>query len=264
MSLLEARDLAFAYAGRPPAVRGISLTAEKGEMVALCGPNGAGKSTLLQLLTGHLPLQSGTVTLGGRDVTSLRPKARARLVTLVPQTATGLLEAPLEEMVSLGRLARQSLAERFLLRPQSDMDRRAVEAALSDTDLAHLRGRRVRELSGGERERARIAMAFAQDAEILCLDEPSAHMDPGHAADVMAALTRKAREGRAVVVALHDLNLASLWASRLVLMAEGAVVSEGPASEVLTAERVHEVFGPHLTLGRHPWTGRPVIFPRGA
>lgn len=264
MSVLEGRNLTYAYDGDAPAVRRVSVSVERGEVVALIGPNGAGKSTLLQLLSGHVSPREGRVNLGGRDLAGMRPSERARFVTLVPQMATGQLDVGVAEMVALGRLSRQTLAERLLLRPQSEADRKAVEAALDDADLARLRDRRVGDLSGGERERVRLAMALAQETDVLCLDEPSAHMDPGHAAEIMGTLAAKASSGRAVVVALHDLNLASLWAHRLVLMRGGSVVGEGVAQDVLTPESVREVFGPHLSLGRHPSTGRPVVFPAEA
>lgn len=260
MSGLAVRRLSFSYR-RSPVLSDISLTMQSGQLVAVVGPNGAGKSTLLRLVSGWLVPGSGQVLLDGQEVRQLSPVQRAQKVTLVPQMTDAAHDMPVEELVALGRLTRLSLGQRLLLRPLSDADQAAIEAALLAADVKALAKRSFRELSGGERSRARLAVALAQEATWLLLDEPEAHLDPGHAQSVMVCLAAQARAGHGVVAAMHDLTLAAAFADRMALIDQGVLVAWGPPAEVLTSSLVRRVYGGQLRVIPHPEGGSPVVLP---
>lgn len=261
MSVLEARQLSFAY-HRRLVVAELSVTVPAGCLLAVVGPNGAGKSTLLRLLSGWFEADRGQVLLGGEPVRTLRPSERARQVTLVPQMSEAAHDMPVEELVALGRLTRLSLRQRLLLSPLSRQDQFAIDQALAAADVAELAKRPFRELSGGERSRARLAVALAQEAQWLLLDEPEAHLDPGHAQTMMACLAAQARSGHGVVAAMHDLTLAAAFADRMLLMDDGRLVAFGAPSQVLTGALVRQVYGAQLRVIANPDGGAPVVLPK--
>ena len=260
MSRLVVSHLSFGYRRRL-VLSDLSLDMESGQLVAVVGPNGAGKSTLLRLLSGWLVPVSGQVLLDGQEVRDLAPAERARKVTLVPQMTEAAHDMPVEELVALGRLTRLSLGQRLLLRPLSDADQAAIESALMAADVKELAKRPFRELSGGERSRARLAVALAQEASWLLLDEPEAHLDPGHAQAVMVCLAAQARAGHGVVAAMHDLTLAAAFADRMALVDQGGLVAWGTPAEVLTSSLVRQVYGGQLRVIPHPEGGSPVVLP---
>jgi iron complex transport system ATP-binding protein len=236
-------------------LRGVDLVAREGELVAVVGPNGAGKSTLLRVLAGLIAPTAGRVTIGGADVTAMDRRAIARHVAVVPQVFETLFPFTVREIVALGRTAR--LGALGLL---GQDDARAVMRALEELSSTELADRRIDRISGGERQRAVLAMALAQETEVLLLDEPTAHLDPAHQRATLEHVARLARERQlAVVAVLHDLNLASALATRIVVMADGQVVRDGESREVLTAALVREVFGAGLDVISHD--GRPFVLP---
>jgi iron complex transport system ATP-binding protein len=239
-------------------LRGVDLAAQAGEVVALIGPNGAGKSTLLRVLAGLLRPDAGTVTIDGADVTTLDRRSIARQVAVVPQVFETLFPFTVREIVALGRTSR--------LGPLGTLgadDARAVARALDEIGATDLAERRIDRVSGGERQRAVLAMALAQEAGVLLLDEPTAHLDPTHQRGTLERVATLARvRGLAVVAVLHDLNLAAAFASRVVLLSDGAVVREGEPRTVITAELVSAVFGPGLRVVSHD--GRPFVLPEPA
>jgi iron complex transport system ATP-binding protein len=251
---LAARGVRARY-GQREVLRGVDLDAGPGELVALVGPNGAGKSTLLRVVAGLVRPSSGSVSIDGIDLWSLDRAAVARHIAVVPQVFETLFPFTVREVVALGRTAR--LGALGLL---NAADAQAVTRALDELDSLELADRRIDRISGGERQRAVLAMALAQEAEILLLDEPTAHLDPAHQRAALEHIARLARDrGLAVVAVLHDLNLASALASRVVVLDDGAVVRDGDPREVITAALVREVFGPGLTVISHD--GRPFVLP---
>lgn len=260
MSRLEVHQLCFGYR-RQLVLEELSLAMDSGQLVAIVGPNGAGKSTLLRVMSGWLAPLSGQVVIDGKDVRELAPAARARQVTLVPQMVEAAHDMPVEEVVALGRLTRLSLGQRLLLRPLSDADQQAIDLALRAADVTELARRPFRELSGGERSRARLAVALAQEAHWLLLDEPEAHLDPGHAHTMMVCLATQARGGHGVVAAMHDLTLAAAFADRMALVDQGHLVAWGAPEEVLTEPLVRQVYGSQLSVVAHPAGGSPVVLP---
>ena len=253
MTELAARGLVAGY-GTRRVLRGIDLELAPGTLIALVGPNGAGKSTLLRVLAGLLRPTAGNVRLDGRDVATIPRRELAGRIAVVPQSFDTLFPFTVREIVSLGRSARLSLFSR-----PTPADAQAVERALGELDLGALAGRRMDSLSGGERQRAVLAMALAQETDVLLLDEPTVHLDPGHQRSTVLLVRDLARvRGLVLITVLHDLNLAAL-ADRIIALADGLVGADGRPDEVLAAGPVERIFGPGLKVARVD--GRPVVIP---
>jgi len=250
-------DLSVHYGDRP-AVSAVSLEVAPGEVLALAGPNGSGKSTLIRAVATDLEGTVGEVLAAGRSLGGLRPPERARLVAWMPQEEPPGDNVPLADYVDYGRyahLARWSAS--------SAEDRAAVATALEEVDLTALAQRGIHELSGGERQRARLARALAQDAPVLLLDEPTAHLDVGHQLDVLERVRAHARaHRRAVLIALHDLNLAARFTDRVAVLAHGRLRAVGPPSEVLSSELLAEIWGVVAEMRRDPRSGLPYLIPQ--
>lgn len=231
MTLLALNDIRVRL-GRREVVKGVSLAIEPGECVGLIGPNGAGKSTLMRAALSLVPHG------GASNLAYLPARERALAVAWLPQAREIAWEVDVETLVSLGRAPHRSLVA-----PLSDADRAAMEAAMARMEIAEFRARAATALSGGEQARVLLARALAQDAPLLLADEPIAALDPAHQIATMETFANLAAEGRAVLTALHDLGLAARWCSRLVLMAAGEIVADGPPRQVLTPPLLKEVYG---------------------
>ncbi len=226
----------------------IDLTIAAGERVALVGPNGAGKSTLLRVVTGLVAPTHGTIRIGGEALASLDRTTLARLVAVVPQQVVVPFSVRVEELVALGRLPHETS-----LRGARPSDRAAVAAAIERVGIGHLLGRDVRELSLGERQLTLVALAIAQTAPVLILDEPTVHLDLRHQVGTMELLVDlHERDGTTVVAVLHDLGLAATFFPRIVLLDHGRVVADGRPSDVLSDDRIREVFGVDPSMVRLP------------
>jgi iron complex transport system ATP-binding protein len=253
--IVDVRGVRHAYGSRV-AVDGVSFVAREGEFVGLLGPNGAGKSTLIRLVAGLLAPSAGTVRLAGLDPHATPRRQVARLCALVPQEPRLDWPFTVRDVVMMGRSARQGL---LAVAGRDDLG--AVEGALSACDLVHLAGRRVDALSGGERRRVFFARALAQEPRVLLLDEPTAFLDLAHQVAAMEMARLAARGGLCVVAVLHDLNLAAAACDRLVALRDGRVVAEGIPAEVLTEERVADVWGVPVWRGQNGATGATVVLP---
>jgi len=245
--ILALEQVTVAYRERE-ALRAVDLAIEAGERVALIGPNGAGKSTLLAATTGLLRPTRGRVLLAGRPLETIERAEVARRVAVVPGSASLPFSMRVEEVVALGRLPHEDP-----FRGLRTADRAAVGAAIERVGIGHLLGRDARELSLGERQLVLIAMAVAQAAPILILDEPTVHLDLRHQVEAMELLVDlNERDGTTIVAVLHDLTLAAHFFPRLVLLEGGRVVADGPADEVLRPDRVRDVFGVDPSFVRLP------------
>ena len=257
--VLEARDLWAEYHG-PPVLRGISLSAGPGELVGLVGRNGCGKTTLLRVITRVVEARHGSVHLLGDDWRTLSPAELARRVAVVPQNGAlpeGFIVA---QVVLMGRTPHLRL-----LQSEGRGDLAAARRALEQADALDLAHRPADQLSGGERQRVVIARALAQEAPILLLDEPTAHLDVGHQVAVMDLVRDLCRRRRlTVVAAMHDLTLAGLYCDRLVLMEGGAALAEGEPKEVLKPHLLERAYGARVAVLEHPTSGRPVVVPLDA
>jgi iron complex transport system ATP-binding protein len=240
--------------GGVEALRGVSAAAEAGAVVGLIGPNGSGKSTLLNTLAGLLTPSQGRVTLDGRPLTAFTPGERARRVGYMEQTPTIHWPMAVEKLVMLGRTP-----HRAAFAAETAADHAAVDAAMRRADIAGFRGRPATALSGGERARVMLARVLAGDPGVLLADEPAAGLDPFHQLQVMELLRDLAREGRAVLVVLHDLTLAMRFCDRLILLERGRVAAEGRPDAVLADPAAERVFAVNMRRGDGwvlPWTRR--------
>ena len=254
-ALLRARDVRVALGG-VDVLSGVSLAVGEGEVVGLLGPNGAGKSTLLRAATGLVPLTGGSVELSGERAGALGRRTVARRVAVVQQLAEAPATLTVEELTLLGRTPHLRLLER-----ESTRDRAIAREAMRRAGCLALAARPLGTLSGGQRRRAFIARALAQETPLLLLDEPTANLDVQAQSEIGALLRELALTGVGVLVTLHDLTLAAAYCDRLVLLAGGRVVAAGTPHEVVTAEQVARVYGSGVTVITSPLDGRPVVVP---
>jgi len=246
-------DLVCRY-GVIPALGGVSLSVEEGEFLGIVGPNGSGKTTLLRAIIGLVTPERGGVALDGADVSHLGARAIAARVALVPQRPHHGFGFSVFDIVLMGRTPHLARLAR-----EGEEDLAVARQAMERTRTWHLRHRPMDELSGGEQQRVLLARALAQTPQVLLLDEPTAHLDIRHQVEMMALVADLNAGGLTVVAALHDLNLASMFCGRLVLLHEGRLAGIGAAQEVLTAERLRAVYGAEVEVRPHPATGRPLV-----
>lgn len=233
----------------------VSLEVRAGEVLALLGPNGAGKSTLLSVLSGDVAADSGVARFGGLPIAdwSLGELSRRRSVLL--QDNQLLFPFTVHQVVEMGRAPWRKT-------PLEDEDNEAISEAIASADIAHLGNRRVPSLSGGERARTAFARVIAGRTGVLMLDEPTAALDLGHQEAVLGLARERAMAGDAVLVVLHDLNLAAAYADRIALLRDGKVYACDAPAKVLTAEIVSEVYRTPVEVIPHPVTGQGIVMPK--
>jgi iron complex transport system ATP-binding protein len=217
----------------------LDLTLSRGDLVALVGTNGSGKTTLLRLLTGVLRADGGEVRFAGRPLSDWRRADLARRVAVLPQQLDLPAGFRVAELVAMGRAPHA----RRLFASTAD-DERAIARALADADATGIADRPAEELSGGERQRLLVAMALAQEPDLLLLDEPTLHLDLAHQVALLTAIRRlREQRGLTVLAVLHDLNLAAAFAPRVAVLDGGLIVADGAAAEVISPDLVRRVFG---------------------
>lgn len=232
----------------------VSLELRAGEVLALLGPNGAGKSTLLSLLSGDVAPDRGRVEFAGRDISSWSLTELARRRSVLLQDNQLLFPFTVHQVVEMGRAP-------WRRTPLEDDDNAAISEAIGVADIGHLGNRRVPSLSGGERARAAFARVIAGRTGVLMLDEPTAALDLGHQEKVLTVARERARAGDAVLVVLHDLNLAAAYADRIALLRDGALVACDAPERVLTSEIISDVYRTPVEVIPHPVTGQGIVMP---
>jgi iron complex transport system ATP-binding protein len=236
-----------------------TLNVESGEVVALVGPNGAGKSTLLRAVSGVVPIQGGDVRINGSRLSMLSTMERARYLAVVPQARSLPPAFTVDETVMLGRTPHLGWLGRT-----GPRDRERVQYALEHTQMLPLAERYVGELSGGEQQRVLLARALAQDTPVLLLDEPTTHLDLQHRESLIRLIRELAAKKRlAVLMVLHDLNLAGLYADRVALLVAGQMQAVGSPTEVLTEAQLSRVYQMPVRVIPHPEYGSPLVLPDG-
>ncbi|MET1153314.1 ATP-binding cassette domain-containing protein [Arthrobacter sp.] len=237
----------------------LNVSIPDGSFTVIVGPNACGKSTLLRALARLIRPRSGDVLLDGKSVASLPGKELARRLGLLPQTSIAPDGITVADLVARGRYPHQRL-----LRQWSAQDETAVADAMEATGIGSLSGRLVDELSGGQRQRVWVAMVLAQQTPLLLLDEPTTFLDIAHQIELLELCRDLNRDkGHTLVAVLHDLNHASRYATNIIAMKNGAVVAEGPPSEVLTEALVEDVFGLACRIIEDPVSGTPLVIPLG-
>lgn len=231
------------------ALTGVDLTIEPGEFVSVVGPNGSGKTTLLQSMAGDLVPTEGSVHIDGRSIGDMKPAEAARVRAFLGQDRASGVGFDVASVVGFGAFISDGISE----------PRDRVAAAMARTAITELAHRRHDQLSGGEQRRVAIARVLCQDAPVVLLDEPTDTLDLGHAGAVMNIAREEAADGKTVVASSHDLNIAARFADRMVLLSRGRIVAVGSPEEVLTAERLSEVYQTDVMVVAHPTAGTPLV-----
>ncbi len=241
MATLEARHIAVGY-GKHIVVPDASIRFETAEIVSIIGPNGSGKSTLLKALSRLLPIGRGEVCLDERQIASYKAREVARKIAVLPQGATAPPDMNVYRLVSCGRSPHHGYFEEY-----DEHDDEIIERVMRETDVWKYRERAMYALSGGERQRVWLAMALAQEPEILLLDEPTTYLDIHHQLHLMDLVAETHRRRRiSVIMVLHDLNQAARYSRRIIAMKDGAIVGDGTPAEVMTVEHMRAWFGIHM------------------
>lgn len=255
--MLQARQLEVRR-GSCAVLQGVDLHVHAGRVTGVLGANGAGKSTLLSALCGELPITAGEVLLNGRALVDWPDQQRAQYLAVLPQHSTLNFGFKVEEVVGMGRLPYATGRQ---------VDAETIRAALLAADSEHLLGRSYLQLSGGERQRVHLARVLAQlwpggAGQVLLLDEPTSMLDPLHQHSILQAVRAFADQGGAVLVIVHDLNLAARYCDDVLLLHKGGVYSSGSPDEVLRADVLHKVFGLEVLVHQHPERDHPLIIAR--
>jgi iron complex transport system ATP-binding protein len=257
------REVTFRYATRfhdtsEPVLKDLTCSIDSGKILGILGPNGSGKSTLLKLLARVLRPRDGTIELFGNPLSLLSQADVARRVALVPQETLQIFPFTIAEMVLMGRFPHHRGWGGWHWEDADDWQ--IAHLAMEDLDVAHLGSRLVTDVSGGERQRAVIARALTQQPQVLLLDEPTAFLDLHHQLDIARILRRLNRErGLTVILVSHDLNLASQYCDRLMLLHHGHIVEVGSPRDVLRPDLLESVYGCQVLVDRHPQSGLPRV-----
>jgi iron complex transport system ATP-binding protein len=255
---LAAEHVVLGY-GERTVVQDLTVQVPPGQITVIVGANACGKSTLLRALARLLRPAAGTVLLDGRDLHQLPTREVARRLGILPQNPVSPEGITVVDLVARGRYPHQGWFRRW-----TAQDEAALVRAMVATSTMELADRHVDELSGGQRQRVWIAMALAQETEVLLLDEPTTYLDLAHQLDVLDLLATLNRdEGRTIVAVLHDLNQAFRYADHVVAMRAGSLVAAGPPAELATPDLIEEVFGLRSRIIDDPVTGSPLVVPIG-
>ena len=254
--MLKIQEVTAGY-GEKKVLKGISLSIRQGEFVSLIGSNGAGKSTLLKCISGLLPTEGGQILLCGRNSQKLKSKERARLAAVVPQSYAVEYAFTAEDVVAMGRYPYQSFGKR-----ETREDQEILLQAMEDTNTLEFRNRLYNELSGGEKQRVVLARALAQQPKILLLDEPTSALDIHHQTEVMELISRLNREqGLTVLAVLHDVNMASRYCSRMLLLKDGQLAADGEPAQIITRKNMEELYQMKILIRENPLFHKPEIVP---
>jgi iron complex transport system ATP-binding protein len=254
MRKLEIKDIRLSY-NHHAVVEDLSFQLNQGEILGLLGPNGCGKTSVIRAMSRTLALRSGSILLNGKEIGRISRGDLARQIGIVPQSPALPNSFSVLEVVLLGRNPHLGL-----LRNESPSDIAIAKRALEMTGIAALAERKIDELSGGEKQRVSIALVLAQEPEILLLDEPTANLDINYQIEILNLMRNLCRENNlAVLIAIHDLNLAAQYCDRLVMLTRGSLFAEGTPQEVITSKNIWAVYGMESLVFPHPENSLPVV-----
>jgi iron complex transport system ATP-binding protein len=253
-ALLKIENLCGGYE-RKDIIRQLSLEVDLGDFMVVIGPNGSGKTTLLRLLTRVLPLGRGQIYFQGKNIAQMKLKEFCRRVAFVAQNIPAGFSFTVMDLVLMGRIPHLNR-----LQFESKKDIQIAQEMLALTDTLDLKDKWINQLSAGERQRVAIAQALTQGPELLFLDEPTSHLDIGHQVQILDLLKKLNRNRKlTIVMILHDLNLASAYANRIVLLDQGVIFKAGTPDEVLTYQNIEQVYKTVVLVNNHPVTGKPNV-----
>jgi len=255
--MIELRDVRHRYPESDWELTIPELALPPGEVTGIIGPNGSGKTTLLRIAAGLMRPLQGHVRLGSKPLAAMKRRHIARTLGYLPQEPSSEYDLTVEDLAAMGRYPHLSGWGRL-----TPSDRDAIDNSLDQAGMNPLRRRNLSQLSGGEKQRAFLASVLAQQPRCLLLDEPTAALDLPHQIRLFRVLRGLVSEGMSVVVVTHDVNLASMYSDRLLMMSRGRSLAVGPPHQVLTEEYVRQVYGPDVILSRHPENGRPLLIAR--
>ncbi len=256
MIAVNAKNIVFGYSSTP-VIRDVSFQAESGEFISIIGPNGSGKSTLLKTINGLYIPESGQVELLGKNIEEYKRKDIAKKISLVPQDTSLDFEFTIEEVVTMGRHPFKGRFEK-----EDAMDKELIYEAMEMTNTFDIRDRLITEISGGERQRVFIAKALAQNTQIMLLDEPTSHLDINHQIDILNLLRKMNQEkGITIILVIHDINLATRYSDRILLLKKGSIISQGTPEDVITTENILQAYGMRAAVERNKYTGHISVIP---
>lgn len=244
------------YSPKREIIKGVSTEIHPGEFVGLIGSNGTGKSTLLKSVSGLLPVTQGDIIIQGESSKHLKPKQRAQKIAVVPQSFDIDYDFTVRDIVMMGRNPYQKFNSR-----ETEHDREVVERAMEMTNTTEFADRKFNTLSGGERQRVIIARAIAQETDIILLDEPTSALDMHHQVEVMELIEELNKKGITVLAVLHDLNMASRYCNRLIMLNEGEIVADGTPAEVVTQENLKKLYNMKMLIRNNTLFNKPEVVP---
>lgn len=254
MKILELKNISFAY-GSKDVLKDISLDIEEGDFISIIGPNGSGKSTLIKIMNNIYQPKTGEVILRDKIISSYKIKDIAKEISLVPQEVDINYDFTVEDIVAMGRYSHLKALEN-----ESDEDYKIIEEAMTLTNVYNLKDRKVTEISGGEKQRTMIAKAIAQDSNIILLDEPTSSLDMNHQIEIMDFLTKLNKEKKlTVITVLHDINLASRYSNKLILIKDGRVIDRGSPAEVVTEENMRDAYNLEAAIDLNRYTNKTYL-----
>lgn len=252
--LLEIKNLSGGY-HQKIIIDGISFNINEGDFTGIIGPNGSGKTTLLRLLSRALTPQSGSILLKNQDINKIELKEFCQKAAFVPQETLINFCFTVEEIVLMGRIPH---LER--LQPQGKRDIKIAAQSMAMTDTTYLKDKNINELSSGERQRVIIAKALTQEPVLLFLDEPTSHLDIGHQIQILDLLRKLNKERNlTIIIVMHELNLASLYCNRIILLDKGKIFKEGSPEEVLTYQNIETVYKTVVVVNKSPISSKPYV-----
>ena len=254
--MIRFEEVVLAYGDATPVVRGVSFSASPGHMTAVVGPNGSGKSTLVRALLGRMAPAAGRVMLAGAPLADLDRREIATTMAVVPQREEPAFPMEVRDFIALGRYPHGGAFS-----GHTAEDRAAIARAVERASVGEFLGRRTDELSGGEWQRVRIARALAQGGRAIVLDEPTTFLDIAHEMAVFELLDTLAREGQAILLVSHQLNLVARFADHIVLLHHGSIAAAGTPADVMRGEVLETVYEWPLVVSRDPAVGAPVLVP---
>jgi iron complex transport system ATP-binding protein len=255
--MIEIENLSFSYEKNKKVLDNINLTIDSGEFVGIVGPNGCGKSTLINLLCRVLEYRTGQIQINNRDIKTIAQHDLAKHIAVVPQESSFEFDFTVNEIVLMGRLPHLS---RFQM--EGDNDHRIAKTAMTKTKCWKYRDKLIRNLSGGEKQRVIVARALTQEPSILLLDEPTSHLDMNFQYEILDLIARLNRTKKVTILGVfHDINLASKYSDRLMIMKQGKIIADGPPRQVINTNTLAQIYDFQIILKKHPKEGYKYILP---